>query len=203
MSFRTGGISEELKDILVSVVALTAAFSILLYLHGNPPFNVDPLVTVGTSLLLVTTAFLLHELSHRYVARSYGGTAFFKVWPFGILLAIMTSFLGIIFAAPGAVNISGVYREDQIGKTALAGPATNIIIGTAFYVAAFLMTPYTLLWVVIGYVGVINLWFGLFNLIPIPPLDGSKIMRWDFRLYIVVVAIALVMNVFDGFLLSF
>lgn len=192
-----------MKDILVSVAVLTAAFSIVLYLHGGLSlFRLNLAFTIGTSLLLVTTAFLLHELAHRYVARSYGGVAFFKMWPFGILLAIMTSFLGLIFAAPGAVNIGGIYRNDQIGKTALAGPFTNIILGTGFYVSSFLLVPWPLAEIMVGYVGIINLWFGLFNLIPIPPLDGSKILRWDFRMYIVVVAVALALNVFDGFLLS-
>lgn len=202
LRFDVNNLSEEVKDILVSVTVLTVAFSIVLYLHGIALFHSNPLLTVGTSLLLVTTAFLLHELAHRYVAKSYGGIAFFKMWPFGIVLALMTSFFGLIFAAPGAVNIGGIYRQDQIGKTALAGPLTNIILGTIFYLGSFLLAPWYVLEIMIGYVGIINLWFGLFNLIPIPPLDGSKIMKWDFRVFVVVAAVALALNVYDGLLLS-
>ena len=37
----------------------------------------------------------------------------------------------------------------------------------------------------------VNVWLALFNLLPIPPLDGSKVMLWDIRIWVVSFAAAL------------
>lgn len=39
----------------------------------------------------------------------------------------------------------------------------------------------------------VNGWIALFNLIPVPPLDGSKIMRADFNSWITMLLLALVL----------
>ncbi|KAA8923457.1 site-2 protease family protein [Thermoplasma sp.] len=180
-------ISNEEKDIAVSVIALTAAFAIANRFAS--PYG--PFFILAVSFLVAVTAFLMHELSHRYVARSYGGIAYFKMWPAGLFLALVTSIFGFIFAAPGAVNIGGIYRKDQIGKTALAGPAMNIFLGILFYgIAFFTLIPVAA--AIFRYVAEMNFWFGFFNLLPIPPLDGYKVFTWDLYVYIVSIAIALV-----------
>jgi Zn-dependent protease len=147
----------------------------------------------------MVTAFLLHELSHRYVARSYGGIAYFRMWPFGIVLALLTSLIGFIFAAPGAVNISGIYGRGQMGKTALAGPMTNLVLGIVFLGIFFASQPGSLMEQVFYFAAVINLWFSLFNMIPFPPLDGSKVISWNIGYYAIFVAVSLVINVYAFF----
>ncbi|CAC11702.1 conserved hypothetical membrane protein [Thermoplasma acidophilum] len=180
-------VSNEEKDIAVSVIALTAAFAIANRFRS--PYG--PFFILAVSFLVAVTAFLMHELAHRYVARSYGGIAYFKMWPLGLLLALITSLLGFIFAAPGAVNIGGIYRRDQIGKTSLAGPAMNIFLGILFYaISLFTLIPVAI--AIFRYVAEMNFWFGFFNLLPIPPLDGYKVFSWDLYVYIVSVVIALV-----------
>lgn len=194
-------LTAEVKDIIVSVAVMTAGFFILMYLRKA--FSGNVAVILGVSFLAVLTAFLLHEMAHRYIARRYGGIAFFRMWLPGIALILITSFIGIIFALPGAVNIGGVYRKDQIGRTAFAGPLTNISIGTALFLVSqgiiFLHGP-LLAYEIAFFVGALNLWFGLFNMIPFPPFDGEKVYHWDKYVYIVAVAFALVMNVVTGFL---
>ncbi|AKA49586.1 peptidase [uncultured archaeon] len=191
----------EVKDIGVSVVVLTAAFTLLLYRYNKEAFGGSVGVIAIASFLIVLTAFLMHEMAHRFVARSFGGIAFFKMWLPGILLILVTSIFGIIFAAPGAVNIGGIFRKDQIGKTALAGPATNLGIGILLYAALFfvpLTSSTMIVYSVMYWMAGLNLWFALFNLIPIPPFDGQKIYKWDLHIYIVIVAVALVMNFLNG-----
>lgn len=194
-------LTNEVKDIIVSVGALTIAFSIWVFRSSRVEINIETVsIVIATSILSVTTAFLLHELAHRYVARRFGGYAFFKMWPLGVLLAIVTSFLGFIFAAPGAVNIGGIYRNDHIGKTALAGPATNLILGIVLYLTSFLFSSVSVAAFMLGFAGSINLFLALFNMIPIPPLDGSKIWKWDFHIFVLVFAVALLLNVLDHFI---
>lgn len=196
-------LTAEVKDIIVAVAVLTAAFTIVLS-RFRGAFGGSLAIVVVASFLTVLTSFLLHELAHRYVARLYGGIAFFKMWIPGIFLLLVSSLFGVIFAAPGAVNIGGIFRKDQIGKTALAGPATNLGIGIILYIVVQLLpvawTGYTF-YNIVNWMSGLNLWFALFNLIPISPLDGEKIFRWDLHIYLVMVAVAIVMNILNGLFL--
>ena len=188
---------EETRDILISVGALTLAFFIYNSIQNRAPLNgYDTVVYLLEAFVGMVTAFLLHELSHRYVARSYGGIAYFRMWPFGIVLALLTSLIGFIFAAPGAVNISGIYGREQMGKTALAGPMTNLVLGIVFLGIFFASQPGSLLEQVFYFAAVINLWFSLFNMIPFPPLDGSKVISWNIGYFAIFVAVSLVINIY-------
>lgn len=194
-------LTAEMKDILAAVAALTFAFTLVTFRSFGVAFGGSILTIALVSFISVVTAFLLHELAHRFVARRFGGIAFFKLWIPGILLVLVTSFLGFLVAAPGAVNIGGVFRRDQIGKTALAGPGTNLAIGSVFYAAFFFIPAGSIspsVHVALLWMSAINLWFGLFNLIPLPPLDGEKIFKWNLELYITVVVAALALNLLNG-----
>ena len=50
---------------------------------------------------------------------------------------LIFSFLGFVIAAPGAVYIEGVFGQGRVGKTALAGPMTNLVLGTIFLAAPY------------------------------------------------------------------
>ena len=111
----------------------------------------------------------------------------------GLVLAIFTALVGFLFAAPGAVVIQGFGSARQNGRISAAGPAVNLAVGGSFAFAWFLLTltglnfgigmAITLTDLVAG-VAFINLLLGTFNMIPFPPLDGSKIVRWDLRTYV-------------------
>ncbi|MEM0155538.1 MAG: site-2 protease family protein [Thermoplasmataceae archaeon] len=188
---------EETRDILISVGALTLAFFILNAIHSPTRLSAyDAAEYMLEAVVGMASAFLLHELSHRYLARKYGGTAYFRMWPFGIVLALITSVIGIIFAAPGAVNISGLYGKDQVGKIALAGPMTNLILGIIFLGIAAATLPGSLMSNVFYFAATINVWFSFFNMIPFPPLDGSKVIRWNMSYYLIFTASSLAMAVY-------
>ena len=174
----------ELREIAISVLVLSVAFTILLNLRNN----MDILHLFVISLVIVCTSFMLHELAHKFVAQKYGALAEYRMFPMGLAMALVFSFMGFIFAAPGAVYINGYIDDAKNGKISAAGPAVNIVVGVAAAVLAFLTTGMlsSVLWMLAG----INAFFALFNLLPMPPLDGSKIYRWNLPLYILMMAIA-------------
>lgn len=192
--------NNESNDIIIAVLVLTMAFTLMINggitrFPGIKLLELD--VLVGFSVTV--TAFLLHELAHRTVARKLGAVAFFKLWPVGILMALITSVFGFIFAAPGAVQFAGLYDRESEGKIALAGPGTNIIIGVIAF-AAYLFSGTGVLPYILGWVALLNLWFALFNLIPFPPLDGSKVFYWNSKIFVAVFLIAIILNIVDGFI---
>lgn len=184
-AFGYSRLRREVQDILIAVFGLTLSFSISIYSHNSFRLPVSMIFYfLGLSLAAVCLAFLAHELAHRQVARRYGGYAEFRLWPMGLLGGLIFSFLGFVLAAPGAVYMEGVFGNERIGKTALAGPFTNLALGLAFLVAGFLLNG-TSLGFPMGYLSQINLYLGAFNMIPFAPLDGQKVMSWNMRLYIV------------------
>ncbi len=192
--------NNESNDIIIAVLALTLAFTLMINggLRAAPVHILILEVLIGFSVTV--TAFLLHEMAHRTVARKLGAVAFFKLWPVGILLALITSVFGFILAAPGAVQFAGLYDKESEGKIAVAGPATNVFIGIiAFLIVTFINLGYTGD-VILTWVAWLNLWFALFNLIPFPPLDGSKVFYWNSKIFAVLFVGVIILNFVDGFI---
>ncbi|HLE07643.1 MAG TPA: site-2 protease family protein [archaeon] len=173
---------QEIRDIILATAVLAFAFG-----HSS-------VENFLTSLFVVGVAFLSHELiGHKLVAQKFGAEAEFKAWPMGLLLAVVTSFFGFIFAAPGAVYISPVIKgkfaftlhrltEKEYGIVSLAGPAVNIILGAVFFAAGIYYNIGLLL-----FAARISFFLALFNLLPIDPLDGAKVMRWSTLAWLVAI----------------
>ncbi len=110
------------------------------------------------------------------------------MFPFGLMLALLVSLVGFVFAAPGAVYIMGSVSSKENGKISLAGPLINIIIATlclpfVFIFVFIIPAGYILNFVFVVYW--VNSFLALFNLLPIYPLDGSKVFRWNLGIYII------------------
>jgi len=133
---------------------------------------------------------LLHELAHKFFAQRYGAWAEFRAFDKMLMIALLVSVFGFIFAAPGAVFIRGLVSRRQNGVISLAGPVTNFALATAF----ILLNMFTPLGLVTQYGAQINAWLGVFNLLPFFGLDGEKVLHWDKRIYggALLVGIALV-----------
>lgn len=173
--------SIELQQIAVSILVLTLAFTIL---FSRPFSGAVDAQDVGfyflVSLVAVVTAFLFHELAHKFLAQKYGCWAEYRWYPFGLLFALVLSTVGFVFAAPGAVHISGHLTKDQSGKISAAGPLTNAIVGGVFLALAFLLVLLGSDWFLIAWlIAYINIFLAGFNMIPFPPLDGSKVLHWN------------------------
>ncbi len=170
----------ELQDLIVAYLTISFAFAIVL---GKNFLNIAEFATaLPISLVAVGTGFILHELAHRQAAKHFGAQAEFRAWPFGLILAIAMPIITLgnfLFAAPGAVYISGENIDRrQNGRISLAGPAVNIAMGIFFFlIGIFSQSPLIAAIAMPGMI--INFWLGFFNLLPIPPLDGSKVLVWN------------------------
>jgi len=173
----------ELRDITISVLALTTAFTIAFFRRGS---DIALLLLFVISAIIVCTSFVAHELGHKFVAQKYGAWAEYRMFPAGLLVAVMLSFSGFLFAAPGAVYISGYIDEEKNGKISAAGPAVNMVVSAVAMIFAYMTTD--LLSSVLWIMATINAFFAVFNLIPIMPFDGSKILKWNIAVYLIMVA---------------
>ena len=180
----------EIKHLVIAWLAIAFAFTIILS-RGHPRSQF--LTVFLVSAVTVGLAFILHELAHKVVAQRYGAWSEFRMTPFMLLLAILTAFMGFIFAAPGAVMIFNPYlTREENGKIAMAGPLMNVTLALLFF-ALFILMPTGVAGLIGRFGMLINAWLATFNLIPVSVLDGRKVLAWDRRVYGAVLGIALVM----------
>jgi len=180
----------EIGDITVAMIVLSVAF-MLLYRNGTiMRYLGQELGDVGkwvglfaTCLALVFFSFLLHELGHKFTAQNFGMRSEFRMFPAGLFITLITSVMGFLFAAPGAVMIEGRADKRENGIISIAGPAVNIVLAVVGIAGclAFNYTPAVLFFLMFAS---LNASLALFNLLPIPPLDGSKIWQWNMPVYV-------------------
>ena len=146
------------------------------------------LMGVIPSLLCIT----LHELSHGFVAYKLGDPTAKNMGrltlnplkhldPIGLLMMLV---FHVGWAKPVPVNMNR-FRNPKKGMaiTALAGPASNVLISVVFlalygalYIPLMRSTAGTYLLQMISLTARMSIGLAIFNLLPIPPLDGSKIL---------------------------
>ena len=163
--------SAELKDLAKAWLAISLAFTIVI---AGLRFDAAVLVIFFMLALSAGLGFLLHELSHKLVAQHYKAWAEFRADDRMLLIMLLLSPFGVLFAAPGAVVIADNVSHEKHGRIALAGPATNIALALIFGFFAQASTSFFF-----AYGAQINAWLALFNLIPFGPLDGAKVIAWN------------------------
>lgn len=163
----------EILEITVATLSLTIIFSF-------KGFFID-LRNFPIYLLAVVSAFLFHELAHKFTAIKFGCMAFFKLWPQGIVLGFLLMFFGVKFVAPGAVIIfpfqfarwgfrKTILTVREAGLIAVAGLLVNL-----FFAIIFGLLPFRFA----RLIAAVNTWLFFFNLLPFPPLDGAKVLMWS------------------------
>lgn len=178
---------KERNHLIISWITISIAFALLM---SGGIFRMsfqEALLIAGVG---VGSGFIFHELGHRQVARHYGAHAEFRMWKQGLMFALLTGIISFfspfrfIFAAPGAMYIYGPHlSRKENAMISVAGIAINIFVGIvtllfSFFAAGFLQ-------IILIYTSMINFFLAFFNLLPVPPLDGSKVMAWDVRLWAV------------------
>ena len=146
-------------------------------------FDQPEVLVLLIPILLFALSF--HEFAHGWVANKLGDpTAKYQgrltlnptahLDPVGSLMIL---FVGFGWAKPVPVDSRYLAnpRTDMM-KIAFAGPASNLLLafigGTLLRIIGFKMDPYS---TIFHYFTIINISLAVFNMIPIPPLDGSQV----------------------------
>ncbi|MBW2978089.1 hypothetical protein KY331_04555 [Candidatus Woesearchaeota archaeon] len=183
----------EIFDLFKAWFVISLAFAIVMRRSGL--FSILFIQTVLIAALTVGVGFIAHELGHKFVAQKYSCFAEFRAYNNMLWLAIIMSFVGFIFAAPGAVMIAGHVDRIRNGRISAAGPFMSLLVATVFLILFFYL-PYFRIIALYGFI--INSWIALFNLIPFPPFDGRKIYKWNKVVYIVMISIAFIFMFFQS-----
>lgn len=192
---------DEIRDLMIAFLVISLCFGIAQSgKNTDVLMQILPIIMVGVGL-----GFILHELGHKFVSMHYGYWAEFKLWPQGLLLALITSFFGIVFAAPGAVYTYANFMTDEInGKISVAGPVVNIILALIFlliassiYTQAFHSQDLVLIFNICAVGFSVNSYLAVFNLIPFGNLDGSKVLNWNAGIWVITIGIAGIMTYFS------
>lgn len=124
--------------------------------------------------MVAAPGIIMHELGHKFSAIFLGLQASFHIWPTGLVIGIILKLIGsgFILIAPGYVSISAGSNLNML-LVALAGPLVNLIF---WLVCGFLLKKNKGNFEFLFLTKEINKWLFIFNMIPIPPLDGSKVL---------------------------
>lgn len=148
------------------------------------------------ALLLLSRAFVIfcclpiHELAHGYTAYMLGDNTaknhgrltfnpFAQLSPIG---TIMMFLFGIGYANPVPINPANFKNPKKgMALTALAGPVSNLLMGFVSVFLAYMLRAVAgtavieILSLFFYYAAMVNVSLAVFNLIPVPPLDGSRV----------------------------
>lgn len=153
------------------------------------------LTVIFFQVTVLLFSVMVHEVSHGVVALKLGDSTAKDAgrltlnplkhldWFGSVFLPLFLASLGapvIGWAKPVPYNPRNLQNPKKgAGLIALAGPISNIILAIIFGIIArvfFALAGDSILLTLINFIIIINLALALFNLIPIPPLDGSGIL---------------------------
>ncbi|TSA87293.1 site-2 protease family protein [Deinococcus detaillensis] len=146
--------------------------------------NPTAFVIIALALTLSLTA---HEFAHAYTADRLGDPTPRRMGrvtlnplahldPFGVILLLVA---GFGFARPVPVNFNNLGRWGMVAVAA-AGPISNILIALLCVLLLKVLPGSNLGDTILGIVASVNVVLAVFNLIPIPLLDGSRILAGIF-----------------------
>jgi Zn-dependent protease len=146
-------------------------------------------------LLVLIFSVVIHEVSHGLAARALGDDTAERegrltlnplrhIDPIGSIAVPLLMYLshlgGLAWAKPVPYNPAKLYKDFIYGplKVALAGPLSNISLVVLFGLLAriFISVLNPAVIGLFGFIALLNAFLAVFNLVPIPPLDGSKIL---------------------------
>ena len=173
----------------------------------------------------VAIALSVHEFAHAFVAdkmgdptaRISGRMTMDPTSHVDILGFLALLFFGFGWAKPVPINPMN-FKKRKLGMilVSLAGPLSNLILAIIFSILYKFVAPIfdiLALYYILQYGVIINISLMIFNLIPVPPLDGSKILAsllpykyeakfYEYERYLYIILIVLLVTGVIGFILS-
>ncbi len=150
-------------------------------------------IGILSSLVVIFLTLPVHEFAHGFVAdklgdptpRYQGRLTLNPLHHIDYIGALAILLFGFGWAKPVGVNMRNFRNPKRdMAITALAGPLSNIIVAFIAIFIEMLVYKFTALTKVIMYVilffeyiAQINVYLAVFNLIPVPPLDGSRLLN--------------------------
>ena len=178
----------EWRDLAIAWFAITLAFTLIFRWAGM--LLTDFILVFLISSLTVGVGFILHELAHKFTAMHYGYWAEFRKDNLMLLVAVaMAALAGFVFAAPGATVIYGsnLSRREN-GWISASGAVTNLLLAIPFIALALLGRD---LLPIIGVMGwKVNAMLASFNMLPVGPLDGKKVLAWSPGIFLLLIVVA-------------
>ncbi len=182
------------KRIIYIILGIMVLSMVVQYL-ANPGMLFSLLISVPGVLIAIT----FHEFAHAFVADKLGDDTarregrlslnpFDHLDPIGTVLLL---FAGFGWGKPVHVNPSNYTRKMSMEKgealVSIAGPVMNFLLAIIFAIIYYGIYKFAGVSFLISTIGEIvmslisatvsiNVGLGLFNLIPLPPLDGSKVI---------------------------
>lgn len=163
--------NEEILEIFVAIFVLSFIFSI-----NNLTLRI---VSFLENFLLLTFIIFTKEIVQKIYAKKYGYCAKFKIYPLSSILSIFVSLIGIRLAAPGYTQlIPYKFSEWKYSrrKYSIEDEGKIILVGFMIFISfctIFLLMNYKNLKNMIALIAI-------FNMVPILPFDGTKILKWNF-----------------------
>ena len=159
---------------------------------------ISEIVVTIFSLIVLLFSVIIHELAHGYVAYSLGDPTakyagrltlnplkhldLFGSIILPLLLFVAQSPFLFGWAKPVPINPYN-FRDKKYGeiKVSIAGPASNISLAIIFglilrFTPQNIMSANPGILMALSFIISINIWLAVFNLIPVPPLDGSWVL---------------------------
>lgn len=196
--------TDELRDLIVSTVALGFAFTLAIF--GGPDkfaFVLEPafIQYFVFTTFIVGLSLVAKEMAQKGTSRALESHATYHMWSPGIIISVLSSFLGVVFAAVGGMRIASEYTEragrwqinlspKQMGIIASIGPLMSLGLGMSMLMLSPLVPA------VLGenlfIIGAeINALLALFSMVPFGPIDGSKVLRWNSVIWLFIAAMSL------------
>jgi Zn-dependent protease len=144
-------------------------------------------------LSVFVSAFLVHELGHKFLAQFYRAWAEFRLLFYGAVMTAISAlpFFPFKFIAPGVVWHSGNLSQSRSGKVSWIGPLTNLAMGAGFLVSYIALSSFDIRSPIL----LAGVWFNgiiaVFNMIPFLGLDGQKIFGWSKLVWVLTFAAAI------------
>lgn len=155
--------------------------------------SIELIVLLFARVFAVFCSLPIHEYAHALVAvklgdntpKNQGRLTINPIAHLDIIGTMMIIFVGFGYAKPVPVNARNFKNpKGGMALTALAGPLANVLMAAIFillmHITSLLDTSKVLIMAVnyfALYAATINISLAVFNLIPIPPLDGSRVLQ--------------------------